>query len=192
VRHSDELRTVFGFNDKILGDHVERAYQALALDETRADFSCAMFEQSQKGKEKNQILKQCWFSGSHSDIGGGYPEHDLSDITLTWMVSQVSDILSVDTSYLVSLFRPVKDWGKSGAHDPRVGVFALSRKNKRPIPKRPNDVTQEFIHKSVLEQDYLDPDLATAVKQYPQLVVPLTPLEQEVKSGWQAHPQGVI
>lgn len=35
---SPEVRTIFGFPDKILGEHVERAYQALALNETRADF----------------------------------------------------------------------------------------------------------------------------------------------------------
>ena len=28
----------FGFPDRILGEHIERAYQALALNETRADF----------------------------------------------------------------------------------------------------------------------------------------------------------
>ena len=29
---------MFGFPDNILGEHIERAYQALALNETRADF----------------------------------------------------------------------------------------------------------------------------------------------------------
>jgi Uncharacterized alpha/beta hydrolase domain (DUF2235) len=35
---SKKIKTLFGFSDSILGDHVERAYQALALNETRADF----------------------------------------------------------------------------------------------------------------------------------------------------------
>lgn len=35
---SSKIRNIFGFPDRRLGDHVERAYQALALDETRADF----------------------------------------------------------------------------------------------------------------------------------------------------------
>ncbi len=30
--------SLFGFPDKVLGEHIERAYQALALDEPRADF----------------------------------------------------------------------------------------------------------------------------------------------------------
>lgn len=35
---SRKIKTLFGFPDSILGDHIERAYQALALNETRADF----------------------------------------------------------------------------------------------------------------------------------------------------------
>lgn len=35
---SEKLKSIFGFPDKHLGHHVERAYQALALNETRADF----------------------------------------------------------------------------------------------------------------------------------------------------------
>ncbi|KAF5384893.1 hypothetical protein D9615_001489 [Tricholomella constricta] len=60
---SKDVRTLFGFPDKTLGAHIERAYQALALNETRADFSCAKFEQTAAGREKKQVLKQCWFTG---------------------------------------------------------------------------------------------------------------------------------
>ena len=35
---SEKLKNIFGFPDKHLGHHVERAYQALALNETRKDF----------------------------------------------------------------------------------------------------------------------------------------------------------
>jgi len=35
---SKKIKTLFGFSDSVLGDHIERAYQALALNETRADF----------------------------------------------------------------------------------------------------------------------------------------------------------
>jgi len=35
---SKKIHTLFGFSDSLLGDHVERGYQALALNETRADF----------------------------------------------------------------------------------------------------------------------------------------------------------
>ncbi|HEV8243083.1 MAG TPA: DUF2235 domain-containing protein, partial [Nitrospirales bacterium] len=35
-----------------------------------------------------QTIEQVWFSGAHSDVGGGYPECGLSDITLDWMVGK--------------------------------------------------------------------------------------------------------
>lgn len=35
---SEQIRTIFGFSDTMLGEHIARAYQALALDEHRKDF----------------------------------------------------------------------------------------------------------------------------------------------------------
>jgi hypothetical protein len=35
---SKKIKSLFGFPDSVIGDHVERAYQALALNETRSDF----------------------------------------------------------------------------------------------------------------------------------------------------------
>lgn len=36
-------------------------------------------------------MKQVWFCGMHTDVGGGYKEHDLSDIALAWMVLEAKD-----------------------------------------------------------------------------------------------------
>lgn len=36
--HSKKMTTIFGFSDKKLGEHIENAFHALALNETRADF----------------------------------------------------------------------------------------------------------------------------------------------------------
>ncbi|KAH9065959.1 hypothetical protein EDB87DRAFT_1679642 [Lactarius vividus] len=108
--------------DSVLGDHVERAYQALALNETRADFNCNKFQLSEEGRRKKQVLKQSMITngspnqGSHSDIGGGYKEHDLSDITLFWMLANVEDIVAIDTKYLFSLLQPSASWGTQEPH----------------------------------------------------------------------------
>jgi len=39
---------------------------------------------------KNQDLRQVWFAGVHSDVGGGYPEKEsgLSKVTLEWMLCE--------------------------------------------------------------------------------------------------------
>ncbi|TFY81555.1 hypothetical protein EWM64_g2456, partial [Hericium alpestre] len=52
------VRSLFGFPDSALGEHIERAYQALALNETRADFNCNKFHMTKKGMQKKQILRQ--------------------------------------------------------------------------------------------------------------------------------------
>ncbi|KAG6814066.1 hypothetical protein H0H92_003113 [Tricholoma furcatifolium] len=166
VPHSSEVRKMFGFHDKILGTHIEYAYQALALNEYRADFNCAKFEQTEEGRQRGQTLKQCWFTGSHSDIGGGYSDHDLADLTLTWMAAQVEHMLSLDTNS-------------------RVGIFALSNSFRRPLPTTSNDVTCETIHASVQEQDLAKSlELAAILANHPELVMPLLPLEQEVRASW--------
>lgn len=38
-----KLTNLFGFPDRTLGEHVERAYHAMALNEIRSDFVRSMF-----------------------------------------------------------------------------------------------------------------------------------------------------
>lgn len=57
-----------------------------AIDETRLDFLPTKWTQTEEARQAGQVMKQVWFSGAHSDVGGGYTEHDLSDLTLVWMV----------------------------------------------------------------------------------------------------------
>ncbi|THH16823.1 hypothetical protein EW146_g3879 [Bondarzewia mesenterica] len=182
--NSKKIKTLFGFSDSKLGLHVERAYQALALNETRADFNCNKFYQQEEGKCKHQILKQCWFAGSHSDIGGGWEEHDLSDLTLFWMAAQVGDILSLDIKYLASIPNPNAPWGEQEPHDSVKGVFALADTIKRHFPTSFNPVTQETIHQSVLYQDTILPDIKDVLAQNPELLNDLMPLEEELKANW--------
>lgn len=59
---------------------------AVAIDERRC-----FYRQNLWGKPfKDQDVKQVWFAGSHSDVGGAYEESEsgLSQITLEWMVQE--------------------------------------------------------------------------------------------------------
>jgi len=107
----------FGLPEHTLGKHVKHAYHAIAINETRKDFDVVRFEQSEEGLKKGQTLKQVWFSGSHSDIGGGYCGHDLSDITLTWMTANIMDKLALDIEYMKTLFNPNGPWGTQKPHE---------------------------------------------------------------------------
>jgi len=181
---SKRIKTLFGFPDSVLGDHVERAYQALALNETRADFNCNKFQLSEEGKRKKQVLKQCWFAGSHSDIGGGYKEHDLSAITLFWMMANVEDIVAIDTKYLFSLLQPNASWGAQQPHDSQTGIFFLASTIQRQMPTSFSPVTRESIHPSILEQSVILPELKNTLAAYPDLISQLMPLEEQAKQQW--------
>lgn len=63
---------------------------AISIDERRA-----FFRQNLWGSryQNTQDVKQVWFAGVHSDIGGSYPlaESGLSNITLEWMLAEAGD-----------------------------------------------------------------------------------------------------
>jgi hypothetical protein len=58
---------------------VENAFQALALDEPRYAFRPSLWERV-PGSTTN--LKQVWFPGNHGNVGGGWHDQQISDITL--------------------------------------------------------------------------------------------------------------
>lgn len=70
------------FHDTALSSKVRNAFHALALDEERGPFTPTLWTGRPSGQQR---VEQVWFSGVHCDVGGGYPEHELSDITLLWM-----------------------------------------------------------------------------------------------------------
>jgi uncharacterized protein (DUF2235 family) len=75
------------FLDTNLHPDVLNAYQALAIDEKRREFPPTLWTTPAK-PVPGQTLEQVWFTGVHCDVGGGYPETGLSDITLSWMMGK--------------------------------------------------------------------------------------------------------
>jgi uncharacterized protein (DUF2235 family) len=82
----------YGFLDTGLHPDVKNAYHAMAVDEVRAQFPATLWTSA---PAPGQTLEQVWFSGCHSDVGGGTPQGagvdaatTLSDITLGWMVAK--------------------------------------------------------------------------------------------------------
>jgi hypothetical protein len=94
----------YAFHDTELGTAVRHAFQALAIDERRGNFQAAVWMPSAKSAARTdcagvpQVLRQMWFPGVHSNIGGGYPEHGLSDTALLWMLAQLEahQLLALD------------------------------------------------------------------------------------------------
>jgi uncharacterized protein (DUF2235 family) len=98
-------RSRYEFHDTELSKIVKCAYQALSLDEHRADFAPAVWTrnpfnlrpgENRTSKKQEQIdIEQRWFIGSHSDVGGGNDSDGagrkpdpLPDIPLAWLQSK--------------------------------------------------------------------------------------------------------
>jgi uncharacterized protein (DUF2235 family) len=77
-------RDTFSFVDTKLNPNVLRGFHAMALDERRRDFPVTRWV-------ARQNVEEVWFSGCHSDVGGGYPpgETGLSDLALAWVMARL-------------------------------------------------------------------------------------------------------
>ena len=72
----------YEFHDTKLSSIVENAFHAIAVDEHRQDYDVCLWDPAAMPQEK---LEQRWFIGAHCDVGGGYPDRRLSDMTLRWI-----------------------------------------------------------------------------------------------------------
>jgi len=131
----------FAFVDTKVESNIEYAFQALALDEHRRAYSPTVWEQPE-GTTKLKELKQCWFPGVHSDVGGSYADTDLANLTLTWMVSQLDPHLTINHDYIITQIRLSKEshqrkhqrvpsWGLGLLHNSMKGFFLLGGSRTR-------------------------------------------------------------
>jgi uncharacterized protein (DUF2235 family) len=91
-------RRMYQFHNVKLSKHVRHAYQALALDEHRRTFAAAVWDTGD-GLADGQLVEQRWFAGAHSNVGGGYSNAVLSDVTLRWIKSKVDAFLKLDDDF---------------------------------------------------------------------------------------------
>ncbi|MGO4406848.1 DUF2235 domain-containing protein [Bosea sp. RAF48] len=74
------------FHDAILNRQVAHGRQALAIDENRQVFAPELWDETQAPPGQ---IRQVWFAGVHTDIGGGYGlQMGLTDLALGWMVAE--------------------------------------------------------------------------------------------------------
>jgi uncharacterized protein (DUF2235 family) len=115
------LTRSFAFHDTTLSSYVKNAYHALSIDERRRPFEPTLWVYKTKpdgGVEdlpNDQTVQQVWFPGVHSDVGGGYPEKDLSEIPLHWLAGRARAcglVLKPDHPAVTTPPKPL-----AGAHD---------------------------------------------------------------------------
>ena len=144
----------YSFHDFKLHPSVKNAYHALSIDDDRLWFHPSLW--TQKTREE-QIVEQVWFSGAHTDVGGGFNEPGLSDITLEWMLEKA-------VNYgLRTYFGSREYWNFVIApdptdlyHPPRTGFGKIFKKGprNRVWANQGADAAfgQPIIHESVLER----------------------------------------
>ncbi len=158
------------FYDTKLGARVENAFQALALDERRASFAPAVWEKPEGNRTR---LRQVWFPGAHSNVGGGYDDQGVANVTLAWMMDQLAPFLDMFAAYLLEQAHEndeyYRDEGErrrpwafgevynsttgayvvGGGRDRTPGLyFAVDPETGR-AGKRPLRDTHEYVHPSV-------------------------------------------
>ena len=149
----------FSFHDFALHRSVKNAYQVLSIDDDREWFWPTIW--NRYGDESRQKIKQVWFSGAHTDVGGGFAEAGLSDVTLEWMVQKA--LLHGLRFYLGSR----KYWNFCVApdatdidHPPRAGwgkAYKAGERDKVWDKKAVETFGPPVIHESVLERARQDP-----------------------------------
>jgi hypothetical protein len=75
----------YQFHDTELSGIVKNAFHAVAVDEHRKTYQCTLWDPIGK---PNQVMEQVWFCGAHANVGGGYSNNTLSDLTLRWMMEK--------------------------------------------------------------------------------------------------------
>jgi len=90
---------LYGFLDTGLNPKIKNAFHAMALDERREQFMPTLWTSTPAA---DQHVEQVWFTGAHSDVGGGEPDDapgvsELSDIPLSWMIDRARGLgLQID------------------------------------------------------------------------------------------------
>ena len=149
------LRIDWQFHDTQLSKIVENAYQALAIHERRCDFLPALWEKRDSAETANQKLEQVWFAGVHSDVGGGYVEGGLSDVSLTWMIEKAtSHGLAFRNDFLNDRHwvKPDPAQAKHDSFDFPFSLLDTLRRRKGDRSYRAKENTFKSIHESTVER----------------------------------------
>lgn len=167
----------YQFHDVNLSTTVKYAYQALAIDEERVPFEpCVWQSQAQPGQQLDQVLDQVWFAGVHSNVGGGYPQPGLSDLTFEWMCKRAAAAgLQFKQDYLATAIHPS---ATAKVYDSMSAMYKPLGRIIRPIRQQRIDdkgraiPTNESLHRTALERwetdrSYRAPNIHDYIMRFP-------------------------
>lgn len=105
--------TKYPFVHSALLEGVENAFQAVSIHEHRSYFLPLLWKLVDNGDQNGgtRNLEQCWFSGYHSDIGGGANEEALSHFPLVWIFNKLQSFISISQDGLWACEQdPITAW----------------------------------------------------------------------------------
>ena len=133
------------FHNKKLGAHVKHARHAMALDEKRSSFTVTRWIEA----DDHQDMKEMWFPGVHSDVGGGYADSSLSDIALEWMIKE-AEVPKIGLHFDDFIKKQLKPDPEGEMHNSFQGIFSALRSRPRNIPLINTNTAS--IHESVINR----------------------------------------
>ena len=152
----------YEFHDTRLGPLVRHARQALSIDDARARYMPALWTEKRNGSDDEwpiydrvgpggRTVKQLWFCGKHSDVGGG-ANPAVTDVPQAWMLKEAVDVgLVVQDGYLDGLKNPHPPAKIKG----KLQIDITFRPRSVPLLAAANVGVK--IHESVLRRRKADP-----------------------------------
>lgn len=95
-------------------ENIKFAVQALAIDEKRNIYKPIKWNEPRD--RTVQSLSQRWFAGTHGDVGGGNKDMTNANITLAWMIRQLTDTIHFKLSNLWAI-KTTRSWSKPSPLD---------------------------------------------------------------------------
>jgi uncharacterized protein (DUF2235 family) len=116
------------FHDTKLSRIIENAFHAVSIDERRYPFQPTLMINDDNRLKEPDHFEQKWFSGVHSDVGGGYEETGLSCIALKWMAQKADEKgLAMDFRHFEEVVCKAEDQGiLEKIHDSQTLFYRLS------------------------------------------------------------------
>ncbi|CAE6503479.1 unnamed protein product [Rhizoctonia solani] len=88
---------ILGMSDEELPPNVNHAFHVVAFHENRKLFRVTLF---QPDSERETKLKEVWFPGAHSDVGGGdIKKVGLPDISLIWIIGELQNACALPIAH---------------------------------------------------------------------------------------------
>ena len=166
----------YRFHDTSLSPQVRHARHAVAIDERRGSFAPTLWNTSDVAAD--QVVKQLWFPGAHSDVGGGYRETGLSDSALLWMIEESA---RVGVVYRKSAVEEISPNPRDVLHDSHTGVMKVLVTAPRTLPCLSDS---DAFHGSVLTRRDHPPDEQTPYLPESSFRAGRTELDVLAKHPW--------